>query len=85
MAKKKKTDYTEEQIHIIDRIIYALTVVYGPIDIIDLTDKIRQYFPKQCDCFTNTDLLGIIDLMAEEDVLFINDEDLVSLFSNEEL
>ena len=42
MAKKKKTDYTEEQIHIIDRIIYALTVVYGPIDIIDLTDKIRQ-------------------------------------------
>ena len=85
MAKKKKTDYTEEQIHIIDRIIYALTVVYGPIDIIDLTDKIRQYFPKQCDCFTNTDLLGIIDLMSEEDVLFINDEDLVSLFSNEEL
>lgn len=85
MAKKKKADYTEEQIHEIDRIIYALTVVYGPIDIIDLTDKIRQYFPKQCDPFTNTDLLGIVDLMAEEDVLFINDEDLVSLFSNEEL
>ena len=26
MAKKKKADYTEEQIHKIDRIIYALTV-----------------------------------------------------------
>ena len=84
MAKRKLLNITEEEKKILSDIIMALTVVYGPIEVDRLIEKAKEYFPEECE--NKEDAMGyLIDLMSDQEVLFVSDQDELSIYTDEEL
>ena len=83
MAKKK--DYNKEKIRKLNEIIMALVTIYGPLPMDDLVDKIEYYFPKQFKYLPEEDLFAMIWEMANQNLFYVNEDDLVSMYTDEEL
>ncbi|MCR4854817.1 MAG: hypothetical protein K5908_01495, partial [Erysipelotrichaceae bacterium] len=85
MAKRKEKEYDQEQIRELDQIILALATVYGPIDVYELIDKIRFYFPKQYKYLNKKELYDMIMIMADNGAFYFDKAEFVSMFSEEEI
>ena len=69
----------------LSHIVLSLVNIYGPIDIDNLTDKIRYYFPKDSKGLSKRYIEGIVEALEEADRLIISDDDLFSFYTDEEL
>ena len=85
MAKKKKDNYSEEQIKKMAQIILSLVNVYGPLLCDELVDKIEEYFPDEYKAMDEEYIFNMIFLMIDNEMFFMNEDEIVSIFMDKEL